>query len=847
MNIPAPTAPRLPASIGRYRVTSRLGKGAMGIVYAAHDDQMERDVAIKIMMADLEGEPETLARFLREAQITSKLLHRNIITVLDLGEEDGRPFIVMELLKGQTLGDYLKDTEKQSLEQKLDLMIQTCEGMSVAHAKGIVHRDLKPGNLFVQPDGGLKILDFGVARLINSSITASGLIVGTPDYMSPEQARGRPVDSRSDVFSAAAVFYFMLTGRKPFPGPDLPVVLEKVIKEDPLPIREHEGPETLARIVLRALSKDPASRYQKFADMAADLVRFKRQFDGETRVLATTAKQRFDEVLRAAATGRELGAKLRVRAAAGSGSATSVDEKERGIRERHPFFIGDVPGVPPALAPLRRNRLMGILSDLDTVLVGLSTQNDAWRSAVKAAEQAEAALKARDIEKAIERFEAAEQLAGTDADRVTSGLAASREAAATVQAARQRLDALVAEMAAAEKRADWRTVDELSREILAIDPHSREAALIAPRARAALAAEADARWRKIQQLVAQANKAYQGKRFDEAERLLDEARALDPDAGAIRQTATRVNEARVVAAALDAASRRAAQEIASARETFASGARDAAIARLDGFARDTPDAPGIAAELVKLRDEAARLAVMEHRVAQARTYARQAETHWQKNEVAEALNFAELALSLSRTEEAAIHIQGLARARLREQAETAARAAEASAAVAKAVEWLAGGQYDKAEREAQRALELQAGRTDAAGVLSEARRLHAEADAERQRRHAAAEREREVEKNLNDVRLAMQKRDYGRAMWAAENALLIDPDHAEAQRLLAEARAAATPEPAPADDDGTVPALPVIDPDDTAVIRQRAALKGLAVNVGGWASSLRRKFQEPQR
>jgi tetratricopeptide (TPR) repeat protein len=239
--------------------------------------------------------------------------------------------------------------------------------------------------------------------------------------------------------------------------------------------------------------------------------------------------------------------------------------------------------------------------------------------------------------------------------------------------------------------------------------------------------------------------------------------------------------------------------------------------------------------------------MLEHRVAQARSYARQAEAHWENNEVAQALNFAELALSLDRTEQVAVHIQGLSRARLREQAEAAARAAEASAAVAKALEWLTAGRFDKAEREAQRALELQAGRTDAAGVLSEARRLQADAEAERERRDAAARREREVEKNLIEVRQAINKRDYGRAMWAAENALLIDPDHAEAQRLLAEARAASTPEPPALDDDGTVPALPVIDPDDTAVMKQRAALKDLAVNVGGWASSLRRKFQEPQR
>ncbi len=157
----------------------------MGVVYQARDEQMDRDVALKVMMADLDGEPDTRARFFREAQITSKLLHRNIVTVFDLGEDDGRPFIVMEMLKGRTLTALLKEPTCDTLEQKIDLMIQVCEGLSVAHAKGVVHRDVKPGNLFVQVDGGLKILDFGVARLASSSMTASGLIVGTPDYMSP--------------------------------------------------------------------------------------------------------------------------------------------------------------------------------------------------------------------------------------------------------------------------------------------------------------------------------------------------------------------------------------------------------------------------------------------------------------------------------------------------------------------------------------------------------------------------------------------------------------------------------------------------------------------------------------
>jgi serine/threonine-protein kinase len=286
--VAARPAAALPAAIGRYRILERLGKGAMGVVYRARDDQLARDVAVKLMMADIEDEPETRTRFFREAQITSKLLHRNIVTILDVGEEDGRLFIVMELLKGETLTQFLK--KPSSLEQRLDLMIQACEGLEAAHVKGIVHRDIKPGNLFVQPDAGLKILDFGVARLANSSMTASGLIIGTPDYMSPEQARGKDVDGRSDVFSAAAVFYLMVTGRKPFEASNLPAVLQRIVRDDPSPVRLDEAPSVLARVIDKGLRKDPKERYQRFAELSADLIRFRRQHQLDRRLPAISSK-----------------------------------------------------------------------------------------------------------------------------------------------------------------------------------------------------------------------------------------------------------------------------------------------------------------------------------------------------------------------------------------------------------------------------------------------------------------------------------------------------------------------------------------------------------------------------
>ncbi len=350
-----------PQSIGRYRVLSTLGRGAMGVVYSARDDQMGRDVAVKMMTATMENDPGARARFFREAQLTGKLLHRNIVTLLDLGEENGHPFIVMELLRGSTLTKALREPGLESLEAKVDLMIQICEGLARAHAAGVVHRDVKPSNLFVLPDGSLKILDFGVARLADSNMTTIGSVIGTPDYMSPEQARGDEVDPRSDVFSAAAVFYLMTTGRKPFDAPDLTSIMGKVINEDPPPIPPDEAPAPLAHIILRALRKTPDHRYQSCVDMAADLARARRYLGAETLQMRAAVQAQFDQLLLLA---DGLG---RVRERLGPVPAGSAGEHAARVREQFPFLCDQPPDAGPLPVLFRRDRLAAIAGDLRAV------------------------------------------------------------------------------------------------------------------------------------------------------------------------------------------------------------------------------------------------------------------------------------------------------------------------------------------------------------------------------------------------------------------------------------------------------------------------------------------------
>ena len=270
--LPLQTPARVPARrLGRYELLDRLGKGGMGVVYRARDTKLDRPVAVKLLLGDLEGDDETRERFLREARAAGELNHRNIIQIYDFGEDGGRAFIVMELLEGASLNEFLKEHPDLSLDRKLQIMTGVCDGLAFSHSRSIIHRDLKPANLFITKDRQVKVLDFGLARIASSKLTRTGLVFGTPDYMSPEQVRGKVVDERSDIFSLGAVFYQVLSGRKPFAARTLPEVMRKVLTEEPVPLTQGEAPPSLARIVMRSIQKDPLTRYQKVEELLADL------------------------------------------------------------------------------------------------------------------------------------------------------------------------------------------------------------------------------------------------------------------------------------------------------------------------------------------------------------------------------------------------------------------------------------------------------------------------------------------------------------------------------------------------------------------------------------------------
>ncbi len=266
-------------NIARYQIIGELGKGAMGVVYKATDPTIGRTVALKTLRLDLEGmeAKELLARFKNEARAAGVLNHPNIVTIYDAGEHAGMFYIAMEFIEGATLQALLKQAHMLPPAKVVDIVRQVCAGLDFAHSKGIIHRDVKPANIMLEPDGTAKIMDFGIAKGVGAGMTSTGQVVGTPNYMSPEQVKGQPLDGRSDLFSLGVVMYEMLTGERPFTGQNVTTIIYKIVNEQPpaphvLDTTMHPG---LGAVVMKALAKAPDARYQDGATMAEELANYK--------------------------------------------------------------------------------------------------------------------------------------------------------------------------------------------------------------------------------------------------------------------------------------------------------------------------------------------------------------------------------------------------------------------------------------------------------------------------------------------------------------------------------------------------------------------------------------------
>ena len=269
-------------NIGRYELVEKLGQGGMGAVYRARDTLLERTVAVKVISTTIDQNDELRERFFREARAAGQLSHKNIITIHDLGEHEGQPYLAMEYLQGQDLLARMAAPQRMSLRRRVEIATEICEGLEFAHAHGVVHRDIKPANIFITDSGGVKILDFGLARLVTSELTRSNMMMGTVNYMAPEQVRGERIDHRADIFSTAVVIYELLSGRRAFDSDSFAATLYKILQEVPEALQQIDPmiPIELVRIVDRALAKGRDERYQQMSEMLLDLAVFRQQLAG---------------------------------------------------------------------------------------------------------------------------------------------------------------------------------------------------------------------------------------------------------------------------------------------------------------------------------------------------------------------------------------------------------------------------------------------------------------------------------------------------------------------------------------------------------------------------------------
>jgi serine/threonine-protein kinase len=268
--------------LGKYELHTLIGEGAMGIVWKAYDTVLRRYVALKLLGSHFRKTKEMQERFLREARAAGAIQHPNIVTVYDLGEADGQLFIAMELVEGRDLSDIITLREPMALERKLDLVIEVLDGLHFAHQRGVIHRDVKPSNVRVVPDGRVKIMDFGIARLQSADASGSGAILGTPTYMAPEQITNGAITPATDVFAVGCMLYELLSFHKPFEGESVHGVLYQVLTTEPKPLRTVAPsiPAALERVVSKAMNKVPDERYESAAQMQSTLLGIRAALSG---------------------------------------------------------------------------------------------------------------------------------------------------------------------------------------------------------------------------------------------------------------------------------------------------------------------------------------------------------------------------------------------------------------------------------------------------------------------------------------------------------------------------------------------------------------------------------------
>jgi eukaryotic-like serine/threonine-protein kinase len=346
----------IPEKIGTFEVIRQIGSGGMGAVYLGRDPELDRPVAIKVIREEVH-EQEVLDRFFREARAAAALRHANIITVYASGQQDHKPYIAMEYIEGESLSEIIKQRRNLPLADKVSYLEQVCAGLAFAHKAGIVHRDVKPANIMIDGEGVVRILDFGIARIEGSAMTQDGTMMGSLNYMSPEQMLGKPVDQRSDIFSVGSVAYELLCYQQAFKGNLNDGLLHRLPHEDPPLLKELNPaiPLAIEQVVMRALEKDPGRRYQNLTDMRTALVNAHAAGRQAAAPMARAVEEERTVVVARPKTNPPIPAPAPVAAPAGYAGSPSpkapkppvAPEPLSEIREPHSMLAGMAPPPPP--------------------------------------------------------------------------------------------------------------------------------------------------------------------------------------------------------------------------------------------------------------------------------------------------------------------------------------------------------------------------------------------------------------------------------------------------------------------------------------------------------------------